>query len=673
MPHIDMRKNTSDSVQQNVVDEEAAAGGSAEVGANIYSGANTVPKENTGMDQAASKPVGKLDESVYKLFGRGSVSSMSRSSSDTGSEGLICNGGPGKICGNPVKEGEVGVLCDKCHEWFHASCQGIPKPAVKALDKYESLAWLCVNCKTDLKSRKSRLPTIASLEGKFGELEQAVRSHLELVSSSFLTQEKVMQDQASKLAQSMQVCEKLVKDQTEIVKHSVLQHKASYADSVKGTCNEVAKVVKSQLDSIQKVSNTVSGNKAARDLPQALDDHMDKERRKANLVIHNLPEQDGNSVAERSEKDVTAFVTMIRDVMKLHVASSKSFRVGKKHQDRPRLLIVTLDNPACKHDILKGAPQLRRCKDYENVYVTPDLTQKEREANRKLREELAARRNAGEANLTIRGGKIIQVTAHNRLLTGRDGGTRSQATQPTCGLGGSGHPAPAVLGSDSREQPKHQSSVGATQGITAPAALCSGSRMQHDAQPSTKAEQDISTPAVLSSGGRVQHEDQPSVSSVQNISTPAVLGSGSRVQCEVQPSVSSVQNISIPAVLGSGSRVQREVQSSVSSVQNISTPAVLGSGSRVQREVQPSVSSVQNISTPAVLGSGSGVQHEDQPSVRPAQGVSTPAVLGSGSGVQRDDQPSVRSEQDISAPAVLSSGSRLQSEDQPSTEHNHEM
>ena len=86
-----------------------------------------------------------------------------------------------------MKEGEAGVLCDKCHKWFHAACQGISKPAIKAikeLDKFESLAWLCVNCKAELKNRKARPPMLMFLEGKFSELEKAVRSHLEQVSNS---------------------------------------------------------------------------------------------------------------------------------------------------------------------------------------------------------------------------------------------------------------------------------------------------------------------------------------------------------------------------------------------------------------------------------------------------------------------------------------------------------
>ena len=86
---------------------------------------------------------------------------------------------------------------------------------------------------------------------------------------------------------------------------------------------------------------------------------------------------------------------MIKGEMKINASVSKSVRAGKKLGDKPRLLIITPDNPAVKHDILRYAPQVRRSDQYSNIYITPDLTQKEREANRKLREELACHRRSG--------------------------------------------------------------------------------------------------------------------------------------------------------------------------------------------------------------------------------------------------------------------------------------
>ena len=166
-------------------------------------------------------------------------------------------------------------------------------------------------------------------------------------------------------------------------------------------------MVKTQLAMIPKPNP--ANNKSTQDLSKVLDDHMDRERRKGNVVVHNLPKQPGCTVMERSEKDISLFSTMLKEVMKIHVVASKSFRVGRKSQDKPRLLIVALDNPACKQDILRGARQLRHTEQYSNIYITPDLTQKEREESRKLRDELAVCRRAGETNLTIRGGRIIQL------------------------------------------------------------------------------------------------------------------------------------------------------------------------------------------------------------------------------------------------------------------------
>ena len=47
----------------------------------------------------------------------------------------------------------------------------------------------------------------------------------------------------------------------------------------------------------------------------------------------------------------------------------------------------------------------------EKVYFNHDLTPKEREADRALREELKARREQGEEDIVIRNGKIVKRLA----------------------------------------------------------------------------------------------------------------------------------------------------------------------------------------------------------------------------------------------------------------------
>ena len=107
----------------------------------------------------------------------------------------------------------------------------------------------------------------------------------------------------------------------------------------------------------------------------------------------------------------------------MSVSVARSFRVGKATETRARLLIVTLDTPGVKQDVLRMAPQLRQSEKWGNIYITPDLTPAEREAAKKLREELAARKRAGEENLTIRRGKIVNVRADSSASRSRQSQT----------------------------------------------------------------------------------------------------------------------------------------------------------------------------------------------------------------------------------------------------------
>ena len=103
---------------------------------------------------------------------------------------------------------------------------------------------------------------------------------------------------------------------------------------------------------------------------------------------------------------------------------------------KPRLLIVCLENSDTKAEILKLAPQLRYLTKWKRVFVTPDLTKKEREEGKRLPEELHARKQAGEENLTIRKGRIVQL--HGPSTTRQ----HDDNVRPTAGSSGK---APMVI------------------------------------------------------------------------------------------------------------------------------------------------------------------------------------------------------------------------------------
>ena len=84
-----------------------------------------------------------------------------------------------------------------------------------------------------------------------------------------------MRDHAIQVEKSLQAFEKRAREQVKAVEMTASKEKASYADAVKGTCHEVANMVKTQLAMIPKPNP--ANNKSTQDLSKVLDDHMDRE------------------------------------------------------------------------------------------------------------------------------------------------------------------------------------------------------------------------------------------------------------------------------------------------------------------------------------------------------------------------------------------------------------
>ena len=239
---------------------------------------------------------------------------------------------------------------------------------------------------------KSDAKSLVSLEGKVDQLNREVKEHL------------------GKMLQCLHEQERCVDGQTKLIERSIRENvaqKATYAEMVKGTCSEVVDRVSAKLSAYPQLA---ASHTAAKDV-QVFDDFLSKDRGKNNLVFHNLPESEATSLAGRSEHDTKLLQEFVKEEFRLRVQVMKSFRAGKAIPGRHRLLIVTMENEEVKHDLLRLAPQLRSSSVWGNIFISPDLTKAERDAARKLREELKARKQAGEDGLVIRKGRIVSAAS----------------------------------------------------------------------------------------------------------------------------------------------------------------------------------------------------------------------------------------------------------------------
>ena len=148
------------------------------------------------------------------------------------------------------------------------------------------------------------------LDAKIDRVESLVKDHLQKIQASL--SEHV---EAAK-AQSRQI---------ELAVQSVELQKGSYAQAVKGTCSDVIKQVTAKIDAIPKPSQHKQNVNTAEEISGVFDNFLDKEKRKSNLVVHNLAESVGESYAEIVEQDVKKFVDMIKDAQSLHVRVVRAF------------------------------------------------------------------------------------------------------------------------------------------------------------------------------------------------------------------------------------------------------------------------------------------------------------------------------------------------------------
>ena len=95
-------------------------------------------------------------------------------------------------------------------------------------------------------------------------------------------------------------------------------------------------------------------------------------------------------------------------------------RVEKNTTDKIRPLRLTFTDIQIKRDVLCSGVKLRKSTNLtaQKIYISPDLTPVQRESERKLRDEMWARREQGE-RVTIHKGKIVATTKDIKMHRSR--------------------------------------------------------------------------------------------------------------------------------------------------------------------------------------------------------------------------------------------------------------
>ena len=371
-----------------------------------------------------------------------------KASDETGEVRYMCRGNRDKECGREIRD-ENCICCDVCEKWYHMNCQ------LKSVEEFEAirrfkLFWVCTFCQDMLPTLIEQSKWKEEVSDALGGFKNVLRDQAGAVAGVASSnkdlckiQEKANQDfkkQLEEHAGLIQACHVACTEQSKLISEVVQRIEAkvtvqeniaaevraseqeksrSYADAVKSLGAQIEELSSMRGKGISG-SDTASGVAVTK----VVGNFFDKEKRRNNIVVHNLPESSVQDPKERSQKDAETFKSLVQEEFKLRISVVKVFRAGKIQPEKPRPLIVTLDDEGVKWDILRLAPQLRGHSMFGNVFLSPDRTPEERERDRNLRVEARRLREEGKTVRIHKGRVVVLDAAPTASAREREGAVR---------------------------------------------------------------------------------------------------------------------------------------------------------------------------------------------------------------------------------------------------------
>ena len=403
-------------------------------------------------------PLGRSPERKSRdgnLKGASEWTMVGKGSEDNNLEGVwrereveICG-----ICQTRVGPKQMGLECDACRAWFHATCTEMRKEDYDKVTKINDNArikWFCLKCekkneglqKENVMLRKENI----SLKEEVLELKKLMKQMMEQMNKMERTIEKRIEEDISKKwlhfqsgferkIEEMQYGINKVREEFEDMKNGNTVHIGIGPEGEEQDREERKK----EIEQIKKdlVTEGVKEIRKERDVEerkvyelQTKIDEIERERKRKNVMIFNLRESKHEEAKERycederNCKDIFSNTLGIQQVNIMNV-----IRLGKKMPNKVRPLLVKLGSEEERINILRNTSKLRQSQQFVRVYVTRDMTEKEREKDRSLRQELKEKREKEEDWYIIRRGRVVK--AEGRKIENQEERQRTeQAVRP---------------------------------------------------------------------------------------------------------------------------------------------------------------------------------------------------------------------------------------------------
>ena len=281
-------------------------------------------------------------------------------------------------CGHCKEECSItkDIPCGFCQTFFHPKCiDGMSPEWIKVIDGMNRLSgasgYLCVCC---IKLTQKINRSFVEYDKKFAEYDERIKD---------------------------------VEMENKVLKEKVLRLEGKTEEASDG----LVRMEKELESGMEKAKNEVKEDVS--------NEMKEQEERNANVVIYGVEESKEEREEKRKEGDEKvvrelAAAIGVDDVGRME----RKFRAGKKDETtgKPRPMVVRIEDPEVRERILDNARKLNRTDSWKRVFISRDLTWKQREDAKKQEKQLrdeADQKNEAEKD-EEKNGKWIVVGPRGR-------------------------------------------------------------------------------------------------------------------------------------------------------------------------------------------------------------------------------------------------------------------
>jgi hypothetical protein len=304
------------------------------------------------------------------------------------------------------------------------------------------LYWLCGWCNVGVAKWRTELQSVKMSQGKMEEEMEKMRKEWEewkkgdAVGCVKREVEKLMKDSGT--AGVKGELEKLKKENVE-AKKQIAENKKNVEMAWKDALEKKEVAIKKSFLDIVKEQTEKSKEEGVgsvrpalerRDIRMEVIEELEREKRRDKLVIMGIPEEGEDGGGTDNISDVVN--GLMDNVAVEFVVIGRIGIKGTGPTAKARPVRIKVQDATHRRRLLANAKELKKMEGMERIYIVPDLTRMQQDADRKLREEVRTLRRAGEVGVKIVRGIIVKsgeervVDKNDNNLVGEVPGASSQ-------------------------------------------------------------------------------------------------------------------------------------------------------------------------------------------------------------------------------------------------------